>query len=84
MRVRLVKKIAKMIDGVDLSESAVGDVLDLPSRDACLLMYEDWAIPEDCEAARRCVSLATNPNATPRALTTGRTGVPKTSRLRRG
>ena len=84
MRGRLIKKMAKMIDGIDLSESAVGDVLDLPSRDACLLMYEDWAVPEDWETSRRYVSSSSNPNAAPRTLAAARTAVSKLSRLRRG
>lgn len=46
MKVWLTKKLAERIDGVDLSGHNVGDVLDLPSRDARLLMAEDWAKPD--------------------------------------
>lgn len=41
--VRLTRKLADMIDGVDLSASRVGQVLHLPWRDAWLLIAEGWA-----------------------------------------
>jgi hypothetical protein len=43
MRVLLKRKLAECIDGVDLSGHKVGDVLELPSRKARLLMAEEWA-----------------------------------------
>ena len=46
MRVRLTRKYAERIDDVDLEEYEVGDVLDLPSSEARLLLLEDWAIPQ--------------------------------------
>ena len=46
MRVRPTRKFADQIDGIDLSGQDVGNVLDLPERDASLLLAEDWAIPE--------------------------------------
>ncbi len=45
VRVKLVRKLAEMIDGVDLSGRAVGDTLHLPSQEARLLMAEEWAVP---------------------------------------
>jgi hypothetical protein len=45
MRVRLIKKFAEKIDGVDLSGRSVGDLLNLKPRDAKLLIAEQWAIP---------------------------------------
>lgn len=45
MRVRLIKKFAEKIDGVDLSGRSVGDLLNLKPRDARLLIAEQWAIP---------------------------------------
>jgi hypothetical protein len=41
--VRLTRKYAEVIDGVDLSGSKVGDRLELSSRDARLLIAEGWA-----------------------------------------
>jgi len=46
MRVCLQKKLADVIDGVDLRGRAVGDVLDLKPSEASLLVAEEWAIPE--------------------------------------
>ena len=46
MRVRLTRKLAEKIDGVDLSANKVGDVLELEAPEASLLLAEGWAIPE--------------------------------------
>lgn len=46
VRVRLTRKLAKEIDGVDLSDNDVGEVIDLPARKARLLIAERWAIVE--------------------------------------
>lgn len=43
MRIRLTRKYADLIDGVDLSKCKVGDVVDLPDREAELLIAEGWA-----------------------------------------
>jgi hypothetical protein len=50
--VRLIRKYAERIDGVDLRAHAVGDVFDLPATDARLLIAEKWAIPARCERIR--------------------------------
>jgi hypothetical protein len=41
--VRLTRKYADMIDGVDLTDAKVGDELDLPQHDADVLVAEGWA-----------------------------------------
>jgi hypothetical protein len=41
--VRLTRKYADVIDGVDLSGAHVGDRLDLSPRDAEILIAEGWA-----------------------------------------
>ena len=41
--VRLIRKYADMIDGVDLEDADVGDTLDLSKRDADVLIAEGWA-----------------------------------------
>jgi hypothetical protein len=46
MKVVLTRKYAERIDGVDLSESKVGDVLELTRTDAVALLAEGWALPE--------------------------------------
>jgi hypothetical protein len=48
--VRLTRKYAEAIDGVDLSRNQVGDLLTLSLRDARMLIAEGWAAP--CERGR--------------------------------
>ena len=43
--VRLTRKYAEAIDGVDLSGRKVGDKLELSPRDARMLIAEGWAAP---------------------------------------
>ena len=51
MRVRLIKKLAEIIDGVDLHGLSVGDLLNLHPKDARLLIAEQWAVPGgDCNS----------------------------------
>lgn len=45
MQIRLTRKFADAIDGIDLSLSSVGDLIDLPQRAADLLIAEGWALP---------------------------------------
>jgi hypothetical protein len=45
MRVRLVKKLADMIDDIDLSRARIGDILTLRFEQALLLVAEGWAVP---------------------------------------
>jgi hypothetical protein len=46
MRVRITRKLADMIDGVDIRAYTPGDVVDVPPEDARLLIAEAWAIEE--------------------------------------
>lgn len=43
--VRLIRKYAEVIDGVDLSAYSVGDRLPVAAHDARLLLAEGWAEP---------------------------------------
>lgn len=45
MRIRLLRKLADHLDGVDVSSYNEGDVLDLPRGEAELLIAEQWALP---------------------------------------
>ena len=47
MQVRLTLKLANVLDGVDVSAYEVGDVLELTSREAELLIAEGWAEPHE-------------------------------------
>ena len=51
--VRLTRKYAAMIDGVDLTEAKVGDELNLSPRDADVLIAEGWAEPASRHTPRR-------------------------------
>lgn len=52
MKVRLVKKHAERIDGIDLTGRQAGDVFDLPPPEATLLLAEQWAKPERRERSQ--------------------------------
>ena len=43
MRVRLIRKFATNLNGVDLSLVKVGDVIHLPEKTALMLLEEGWA-----------------------------------------
>jgi hypothetical protein len=45
MLVRLTKKLADVVNDVDLSSWAEGDVIDLPEAQAQMLIAERWAEP---------------------------------------
>jgi hypothetical protein len=45
MWVRLTRKLADFLDGVDVSDRRVGDVFELPTVEAHLLILESWAQP---------------------------------------
>jgi hypothetical protein len=44
MRVLLIRKLANIIDGVDITSVSVGDTIDVCYEDACRLLAEGWAI----------------------------------------
>lgn len=44
-RVRLIRKFAQVINGIDLSSVSTGDELDLTPREAEMLIAEGWAAP---------------------------------------
>jgi len=45
MKVRLTRKFAELIDGIDLSRAKQGDTLELSPHDALMLIAEGWAAP---------------------------------------
>jgi hypothetical protein len=51
--VRLTRKYAEVLDGVNLTECHVGDRLPLPSREARVLLAEGWAEPAPARERRR-------------------------------
>jgi hypothetical protein len=45
VRLRLTRKLAAMLDGIDVSSVCEGDILELPERAAAMLIAEQWAEP---------------------------------------
>ena len=45
MRVQLIRKLADVLNGIDLTKVCVGDVFDLKTHHAVLLVAEGWAVP---------------------------------------
>jgi hypothetical protein len=43
MKVRLTRKFADLINGIDLSRAHTGETLDLSQREAEILLAEGWA-----------------------------------------
>jgi hypothetical protein len=43
LRIRLTKKLAEVINDVDLTHRYVGEVFDCPQRDGRMLLLEGWA-----------------------------------------
>jgi hypothetical protein len=43
VRIRLTRKFAAHLNGVDLSAVSVGDIIELPERYAAMLVREGWA-----------------------------------------
>lgn len=58
MHVRLRRKLAEKIDGIDLSNHEVGDVIDLPERKARMLVAEGWGVIERRSREGRSLVLA--------------------------
>ena len=44
-KVRLTRKFANMINGIDLSRVRAGDEIEVSSREADMLIAEGWAAP---------------------------------------
>jgi len=72
MRIRLVRKLADAIDGVDISPYAVGDVIDLPADEARLLIAERWAASAENPARRRDVRRFSGPRQVAEAADSAR------------
>jgi hypothetical protein len=45
MRVKLIRKFANALNGVDLTRVRVGDIMELKPYQAALLIHEGWAEP---------------------------------------
>ena len=61
IKVRLIRKLADVINGVDLTRRAPGDVFEIPGREAELLIAEGWAIAHDDGVENRHNALDAEP-----------------------
>jgi hypothetical protein len=50
-RVRLIRKFARLLNGVDLSGVGVGQILWVSEREAAMLIAERWAVAEPASTA---------------------------------
>lgn len=56
MKIRLIRKLADHLDGVDVSHHRTGDMLNLPAREARMLLAEGWAARVSAPPRRAQVS----------------------------
>jgi hypothetical protein len=61
MQIQLVRKLANHLDGIDVTAYQQGDVMDLPPREAELLIAERWAIAFYGTATREVRDVSTTP-----------------------
>ena len=80
MRVRLIKKLAERIDGIDLRHCAPGEVIDLAGGEARLLIAEGWGTAERRSERREYASASCSTDAAPLARAADR---PMRSKLQR-
>jgi hypothetical protein len=72
LKVRLTKKLAQIFNDVDLTCVKEGETLELPARDAGLLLAAEWAVPlEESKADDRPKIVAIS-SAQPRAVAADR------------
>jgi hypothetical protein len=45
IRIRLIRKLAAVLNGIDVSRLSVGDVIELPDSAARMMIAERWAEP---------------------------------------
>lgn len=50
VRIRLTKKLAATLNGIDVSALCVGDVVELPDAAARMMIAEGWAEPDTAPA----------------------------------
>ena len=70
MQVRLTRKLADCLDGVDVSSYNSGDVLEVTRREAELLIAEGWAVPLDAGSVDATKSSPSGEREPPHDVTT--------------
>jgi len=61
MQIQLVRKLANHLDGIDVTAYQQGDVIELPRRDAELLIAEQWAVAHYATAPREVRNVSAAP-----------------------
>ena len=61
MQIQLVRKLANHLDGIDVTAYQQGDVIDLPRREAELLIAEQWAVAHYATASREVRNVSATP-----------------------
>jgi len=51
LKIRLIRKLAERLEGIDLGRYRVNDLIDLPERQAMLLIAHGWAVRADPASA---------------------------------
>lgn len=67
-RIRIIRKFANVINGIDLSQVNVGDVVDVPAWKARMLVAEGWAELVDDRSAHQPVLIVEDDDETRRLL----------------
>ena len=52
MRIKLVRKFANSLNGIDLTSVTVGDIVELKPHQAVLLIREGWAEPLEEQSSK--------------------------------
>ena len=60
IRIRLTKKLAAVLNGVDVSTLGIGDVIELPDSAARMMVAEGWAEPVNDRTSTLPVPRETN------------------------
>lgn len=68
MKIRLIKKFAQFVNGIDLSAVNEGEVLELSNREATLLVLEGWATPISDSAPRARADDKPRRSRTPKSI----------------
>lgn len=63
IRVRLTKKLAAILNGVDVSGLQIGDVIELPDSAARMMIAEGWAAPATEPVVTHLLSQPTTGNS---------------------
>jgi CheY-like chemotaxis protein len=67
-RIRIIRKFANAINGIDLSRVNAGDVVDVPEWNAHMLVAEGWAEPVEAQSAHQPVLIVEDDDDTRRLL----------------